>query len=52
MSDMTMHGHDGDGVAGAKGAATTAIFLWVAVVCALAYGLINTFKTVVDLFAG
>jgi hypothetical protein len=52
MSDMPMHGHDAEGAAGAKGAATTAIFLWVVVVCALAYGLVNTFKTVVDLFTG
>jgi hypothetical protein len=53
MSDMAMHSHQTDGGAGdAKGAATTAIFLWVLVVCALAYGLINTFKTVVDLFTG
>ena len=51
MSDMTMQrGHDG--AAGAKGAATTAIFLWIVVVCALAYGLINTLKTVTDLFTG
>jgi hypothetical protein len=50
MSDMTMHGHDG--TAGARGAAITAIVLWIVVVCALAYGLINTLKTVVDLFTG
>jgi hypothetical protein len=49
MSDMTMHGHDG---AEAKGSATLAIFLWVAVVCALAYGLFNTLTKVVDLFTG
>jgi hypothetical protein len=49
MSDMTMHGHD---AAGAKGSATLAIFLWVVVVCALAYGLINTLSKVVDLFTG
>jgi hypothetical protein len=50
MSDMTMHGQDG--AAGAKGSAALAIFLWVVVVCALAYGLINTFSKVVDLFTG
>jgi hypothetical protein len=49
MSDMTMHEHD---AAGAKGSVALAIFLWVAVVCALAYGLINTFTKVVDLFTG
>jgi hypothetical protein len=53
MSDVTIHdrGVDG-GDGGAKSAATTAIFLWAVVVCALAYGLINTFRTVVDLFGG
>jgi hypothetical protein len=50
MSDMTTHAHDG--TAGARGAAVTAIFLWIVVACALAYGLINTLKTVVDLFTG
>ncbi len=50
MTDTTMGRHDADG--GARSAAATAIFLWVVVVCALAYGLINTFKTVVDLFSG
>jgi len=49
MSDMTMHGND---AADAKGSAMLAIFLWVVVVCALAYGLINTFSKVVDLFTG
>jgi len=48
MSDMTTHAHDG--TAGARGAAVTAIFLWIVVACALAYGLINTLKTVADLF--
>jgi hypothetical protein len=52
MSDMAMQGHDAEGARGAKGAATTAIFLWVAVICALAYGLVNTVTKVVDLFAG
>ena len=52
MSDVTMHDHRVDADGGAKAAATTAIFLWVLVVCALAYGLINTFRTVVDLFGG
>ena len=53
MSDMTMHDGRMDGGAGeAKASATMAIFLWVLVLCALAYGLINTFRTVVDLFGG
>jgi hypothetical protein len=52
MSDMSMHRHDGEGAAGARAAATTAIFLWFLVVCALAYGLVNTIKTVTDLFTG
>jgi len=52
MSDMAMHDHEADGAAGAKGSATIAIFLWVVVVIALAYGLINTFAKVADLFAG
>ena len=53
MSDMAMHGHEGDGgAAGAKGAATLALFLWAVVVIALAYGLYNTFIKVVDLFTG
>jgi hypothetical protein len=52
MSDMTMHGRDGEGAAGARAAATTAIFLWFVVLCALAYGLVNTIKTVADLFTG
>jgi hypothetical protein len=49
MSDMTMHGHDG---AEAKGSAMLAMFLWVVVTCALAYGLYNTFIKVIDLFTG
>lgn len=53
MSDMAMHGHEtDDGPAGAKGAAATAMFLWALVVIALAYGLVNTFTKVVDLFTG
>jgi hypothetical protein len=32
--------------------ATRAIFLWVLVVTALAYGVINTISQVVDLFGG
>jgi hypothetical protein len=52
MSDMAMHNHDAEGAAGAKGSAITAIFLWIVVVIALAYGLINTFTKVADLFAG
>jgi hypothetical protein len=51
MSDMTMHAHNGAADAGdAKGAAALAMFLWVMVVLALAYGLYNTFIKVVDLF--
>jgi hypothetical protein len=52
MSDTAMHSHEPEGVAGAKASAMTAIFLWVVVVIALAYGLINTFSKVVDLFTG
>jgi hypothetical protein len=52
MSDMTMHHNGADGAADAKGAATLAMFLWVVVVLALAYGLYNTFIKVVDLFTG
>jgi len=52
MSDMSMHGHDGDAPAGATGSAALAIFLWVVVTCALIYGLYNTFAKVVDLFTG
>jgi hypothetical protein len=53
MSDMTMHAHDGaEGAGDAKGAAMVAMFLWVVVVLALAYGLYNTFIKVVDLFTG
>jgi hypothetical protein len=54
MSDMTMNtprtdgAHPGD----AKATATLAIFLWAVVIAGLAYGLINTFRTVVDLFSG
>ena len=49
MSDMTMNGQGG---ADAKGSATLAMFLWVVVVAALAYGLWNTLIKVVDLFTG
>jgi hypothetical protein len=52
MSDRALHAPDAGGAAGAKGSATIAIFLWVVVVCALAYGLFNTLKTVTDLFTG
>jgi hypothetical protein len=52
MSDMAMHSHEPEGAAGAKGSAMIAIFLWVVVVISLAYGLINTFTKVVDLFTG
>jgi hypothetical protein len=48
MSDMTMDAQNG--AADAKGAAMLAMFLWVMVVLALAYGLYNTFIKVVDLF--
>jgi len=49
MSDMTMNGGD---AGEARGSATLAMFLWVVVVCALAYGLYNTLIKVIDLFAG
>jgi hypothetical protein len=53
MSDMAMHAHEPDGgAAGAKGAATLAMVLWVLVTLALVYGLYNTFVKVVDLFTG
>jgi len=52
MSDMTMHAHNGDGAADAKGTAALAMFLWVVVTLALIYGLYNTFIKVVDLFTG
>jgi hypothetical protein len=52
MSDMTMHHNGADGAGEAKGAAATAMFLWVVVVLALAYGVIETFQKVVDLFSG
>ena len=53
MSDMTMHAHDGaEGAGEAKGAAALAIFLWVVVTVALAYGLYNTVVKVADLFSG
>jgi hypothetical protein len=53
MTDMTMHsGNGAEGAGDAKGAAMVAMFLWVVVVLALAYGLYNTFVKVVDLFAG
>ncbi|MEA2380613.1 MAG: hypothetical protein QOH72_584 [Solirubrobacteraceae bacterium] len=52
MSHMAMHDDHANGAAGAKGAAMTAILLWIVVVIALAYGLINTFAKVADLFAG
>ena len=52
MSDMTMHHNAGDGAAETKGTATLAMFLWVMVILALAYGLYNTFVKVVDLFTG
>ena len=52
MSDMATNSHEAAGAPGAKGSAMTAIFLWVLVVIALAYGLITTFAKVADLFAG
>jgi hypothetical protein len=51
MTDMTTHAHNrAEGAGDAKGAAMVAMFLWVVVVLALAYGLYNTFIKVVDLF--
>jgi hypothetical protein len=35
-----------------KGAAASAIFLWAAVAAGLTYGVVNTIKSVIDLFAG
>ena len=53
MSDMTVHAHDGgEGARDAKGAAALAMFLWVVVTVALAYGLYNTVIKVADLFSG
>jgi hypothetical protein len=53
MSDMTMHAHDGaEGADDAKGATALAMFLWVVVTVALAYGLYNTAMKVADLFSG
>jgi hypothetical protein len=52
MSDMAMDRRGDDGAAEGKGAAVTAIFLWLVVIAGLAYGLINTLRTVADLFSG
>jgi hypothetical protein len=53
MSDMRMHAHDGaEGAGDATGAAALAMFLWVVVSVALAYGLYNTVIKVADLFSG
>jgi len=54
MSDMTTNAPRGEGAGtgDAKATATLAIFLWAVVLVGLAYGLINTFRTVVDLFSG
>jgi len=41
-----------DGAAGAKSSATAAIFLWGVVAAGLTYGVFNTIKSVIDLFAG
>ena len=51
MSDMAMDRTQPQ-ADGANAAKAAAIFLWVMVICGLAYGLVNTFKTVVDLFTG
>lgn len=48
MSEMPLSGGRGE----ERGVVATAIVLWVIVLAGLAYGLINTFRTVVDLFAG
>jgi Flp pilus assembly protein TadG len=50
MSDMTMQHNDGAGAGDAKGTAALAMVLWVVVILALAYGVIETFQKVVDLF--
>jgi hypothetical protein len=41
-----------DDAAGARSAAVPAIFLWGVVAAGLAYGVFNTVKSVIDLFAG
>ncbi len=38
--------------ANAKASATAAIFLWGVVAAGLTYGVVNTVKSVIDLFAG
>jgi Flp pilus assembly protein TadG len=49
MSDVRMmDGHGG--AADAKGTAALAMALWVVVIVALAYGAIETFQKVVELF--
>jgi hypothetical protein len=35
-----------------KGAATSAVLLWGVVAAGLTYGVVNTVKSVIDLFAG
>jgi hypothetical protein len=52
MSEMATQRRGADGGAEARGAAATAMFLWVLVLAGLAYGLVNTLRTVVDLFSG
>jgi hypothetical protein len=42
-----MHEHASD-----KAATTSAIFLWAVVTAGLAYGVINTVRSVIDLFTG
>ena len=41
-----------DDAAAHKGAAAPAIFLWGVVAAGLTYGVVNTIKSVIDLFAG
>jgi hypothetical protein len=52
MSGMAMDRRGEGGAAESRGAAVTAIFLWLVVIAGLAYGLVNTLLTVADLFSG
>jgi hypothetical protein len=53
MSGMAMDGRGRtEGEVSCRAAKTTAMILWVLVVCGLFYGLFNTVTTVADLFAG
>ena len=38
--------------ASTKASASAAIFLWAAVAAGLTYGVVNTIKSVIDLFSG